>query len=430
MDVAGISEVVGVNVAAVGGGASVTVHGSSMGKTGYTGRGREGGTGCEGTEWVSDSAVRCRVGEGAGGTRRAVVTAGGRGGSVTDAWSTDVAGMSVKGGVNVVGVGGASVTVHGWSMGKTGYTGRVREGGTGCEGTEWVCDSSLRCMVSEGRGGSRRAVITGGVGRAGSLTHAWSVDLGSLSGGCSRCNVAVVPPSFVTVFGSGFGFISVSFGARLGFSSVTQTSWFSDSSISCVPSSGLMRTSGFVITSAMLHGSRSVAFSYELQVSSVKSVNYAVNINRVFSMMGSGFGQNQGSMQVRLHFTSCRNTKWSSTSTVNCKISTGAGQSSRTIVTAHNIVASASGVVSFDSLMARSPTAVNLLPAGDQRLTVFGFGFSGPLVSVNTRILQTACSATIWISITSLSLKVFFLNRFPSGLQFENSMMMFANKIR
>ena len=40
VDVAGLSEVVGLNVAAVGGGASVTVHGSSMGKTGYTGRGR------------------------------------------------------------------------------------------------------------------------------------------------------------------------------------------------------------------------------------------------------------------------------------------------------------------------------------------------------------------------------------------------------
>ncbi len=77
----------------------MTVNGWSMGKTGYTGRARGVHTGME---WVSASAVRCRVGEGGGGTRRAVVTAGGRAGRVTEAWSTDVPGVSVMGGVNVV----------------------------------------------------------------------------------------------------------------------------------------------------------------------------------------------------------------------------------------------------------------------------------------------------------------------------------------
>ena len=42
----------------------MTVHGGGMGTRGYTGQGREGGTGCEGTEWVSDTSVRCKVGAG------------------------------------------------------------------------------------------------------------------------------------------------------------------------------------------------------------------------------------------------------------------------------------------------------------------------------------------------------------------------------
>ena len=324
------------------------------------------------------------------------------------AWSVDVAGLSEVVGLNVAAVGGgASVTVHGSSMGKTGYTGRGRGGHTGWEGTAWVSDSSLKCMLSGSAGGSGRAVLTGG-GRAGSLTQAWSVDVAGFSAVCNFGNIAVVNPYSATVSGVGLGLVSFSVSARLGVSSSLQTRWFSDSSLSCVPSSGMISTSGFVITSAVLLGSRSDAFSYELQISSLKRVNFAVNVVSVTSTFGSGFGQVEGSMNVRLHFTSSRSTAWVSTSSINCQISTGSGQSFRTSVTANIIAASTSNVVSFDSRMVRPLSAVNLLPAGDRMLTVFGFGFSDSLVSLNVRILQTGCSATVWISVTSLKIKVFF----------------------
>ena len=336
------------------------------------------------------------------------MTGGGRAGSLTQAWSVDVAGLSEVVGLNVAAVGGgASVTVHGSSMGKTGYTGRGRGGRTGCEGTEWVSASAVRCRASGSTGGSRRAMLTVGR-RAGSLTQAWSVDVAGFSAVGNFGNVAVVNPSSVTVSGVGWGLVSFSVSARLGVSSIVQTRWFSDSSLSCVPSSGMIRTSGFVITSAVLLGSRSDAFSYELQISSLKRVNFAVNVVSVISTFGSGFGQVEGSMNVRLHFTSSRTTAWVSTSSINCQVSTGSGQSFRTSVTANIIAASTSNVVSFDSHMGRSLSAVNLLPAGDRMLTVFGFGFSDSLVSLNARILQTGCSATVWISVTSLKIKVLF----------------------
>ena len=58
------------------GSASVTVHGSSLGLVAFTALGRVGQTGCEGTEWESETSVRCLVGHGSRGTRRAVMTAG------------------------------------------------------------------------------------------------------------------------------------------------------------------------------------------------------------------------------------------------------------------------------------------------------------------------------------------------------------------
>ena len=66
------------------GSASVTVHGSGLGLVAFTALGRVGQTGCEGTEWESETSVRCLVGHGARGTRRVVMTAGEREGAAAD----------------------------------------------------------------------------------------------------------------------------------------------------------------------------------------------------------------------------------------------------------------------------------------------------------------------------------------------------------
>jgi hypothetical protein len=52
-------------------------------------------------EWPSDSWIRCKVSESSGGSWRAVLTVGGRAGSLTEAWSVDVAGISEVVGLNV-----------------------------------------------------------------------------------------------------------------------------------------------------------------------------------------------------------------------------------------------------------------------------------------------------------------------------------------
>ena len=74
---------------------------------------------------------------------------------MTQAWSGDVGMMSVIDGSNRGGTGSGSVTVHGAGMGLVSvYTGRAREGQTGCEATEWESETSVRCQVSEGGRGS------------------------------------------------------------------------------------------------------------------------------------------------------------------------------------------------------------------------------------------------------------------------------------
>ena len=138
---------------------------------GYTGRAREGQTGCEATEWVVGDIDEV-PGRGGRGTRRVVMTAGERGGSVTQAWSADMGRMSVMvDGRTGRGRVGASVTVHGAGMGLVTYTGRAREGQTGCEATEWGIGhvGEVHGRAWELRG-TRRVVMTAQGMQSGSVT--------------------------------------------------------------------------------------------------------------------------------------------------------------------------------------------------------------------------------------------------------------------
>ena len=55
----------------------------------------------------------------------------------------------------------------------------VRFGETGCEGTEWESETSVRCLIGHVGRGSRRVAVTG-AGVSASLTEAWSADSPSL----------------------------------------------------------------------------------------------------------------------------------------------------------------------------------------------------------------------------------------------------------
>eukprot|EP00961_Rhodomonas_salina_P250271 3383300-Rhodomonas_salina.1 len=69
-----------------------------------------GHSGCESTEWESETSVRCQTGGGVRGTRRVTMTVGERSGSVTGVWSTDLSAVSSMRRTNRAGTGSTSVT--------------------------------------------------------------------------------------------------------------------------------------------------------------------------------------------------------------------------------------------------------------------------------------------------------------------------------
>ena len=85
VDVGYIKSVVIVNIPKTGI-ANMIIIGAGLGQFSLTQTTRKGNTKCEGTEWESETSVRCMVGQGARTTRRAVITAGKGLGTMSQAW--------------------------------------------------------------------------------------------------------------------------------------------------------------------------------------------------------------------------------------------------------------------------------------------------------------------------------------------------------
>ena len=203
------------------------------GAGGVTALGREGQTGCEGTEWESETSVRCMMGSGTWGTLIAVVTAGGRGGSISMAVSMDSGMVDKVGRSNTGGTGSASITVHGSGLGLAGLTATGRGGQTDCEGTSWIAETSIRCMTGGQRArGSASAVVTIGE-RSGSKTEGCSFDIQGLSA-VSRSNLVGTGSASVTVHGSGLGLASLTALVRGGQTGCEGTKWESETSARCM----------------------------------------------------------------------------------------------------------------------------------------------------------------------------------------------------
>ena len=225
------------------GSTSVTVHGVGLGLVMYTGEGRAGQTGCEATEWESQTAVRCQVGAGARGSRRAVVTAGHRVGSLSRALSLDTSVLSQVSSGNRAGTGSASVTIQGMGLGATMLTLQARAGETGCESSGWKSDTSVQCKVSHGVRGTRRAVLTLGETYR-SLSGAWSVDIGvtGLRLANSTNNTLSNHPGtgslYITVRGADMGLAAMTMKSRGGGTGCEATDWEAETSVRCLASHG------------------------------------------------------------------------------------------------------------------------------------------------------------------------------------------------
>jgi hypothetical protein len=385
--------------------ASVTVHGSSLGLVGFTAMGRVGETGCEGTEWESETTVRCLVGHGARGTRRVVMTAGERGGSMSEGYSVEAASMSVMRRGNHGGTGSASMTVHGSSLGLVALTALGRMGQTGCEGTGWESETSVRCLVGQGIRGTRRVVMTAGE-RTGSGSAMYSVDVGSMS--VTRgSNLAGLGSASVTVHGAGLGLGALTALGRMGQTGCEGTEWESETSVQCRMAQGARGTRRVVMTAGERTGSGSAMYCVDVGSMSVtRGSNLAGTGSASVTVLGAGLGLVALTALGRMGQTGCEGTGWESETSVQCRVGHGARGTRRVAVTAGERVGSLSQVTSFDAGSVCISRRINRAGTGSASVTVLGAGLGLVGFTGMVRSGQTGCEGTEWESETSVQCRV------------------------
>ena len=326
---------------------------------------------------------------------------------MTQAWSGDVGMMSVVDGYNRAGTGSASVTVHGAGMGLVTYTGRAREGQTGCEATEWESETSVRCLESHGGRGSLRMLLTSG-GSACSFSNGLTLDSPSV---CvlSVTNGPGTGKSSIVVFGASFNVDSHSAHSRVGFSSSESSLWLSETSVQCRSAAGSNHPGvmlGAVVTAGVRVGSMSRAFTFNSPISSFYPANQPLRVRSgipSLTIYGSDFGTSDSSAAGRVGHSSTQASFWISDSVLFCMVSAGMLSSMPASVTVSGAVDSATMVLSYD--IPQVKLAIRSVQSSGTVLHAVGTNLGFVQASHASRLSQTACESTEWASDTLLLCK-------------------------
>jgi hypothetical protein len=314
------------------GSASITVHGAMLGHVTLTHKGRIEHTANEATEWESETSLRCLTGQGKRQSRRVLITAGERSGSVTQSWSLDLVSISTLHHCNAAMTGSASLTIHGSDIGLISYTGHLRGGNSGSESTRWESDTTVRCLLQFGVRGTRRVVLTTGM-HVGTATQILSYDIPSLSV-MFPTNNPTTGKLLCTLRGSFIGLVDDSQAGRIGGSACERTVWQADTGLLCKVPAGIRGTRQIIATTGQRDGTRTQIFSYDNEgASSLGPLNAAATGSQVVTVSGLRFGIKDYTNKVRFGLTACEQTTWISDSTVLALIAAGVRSSRRVAIT-------------------------------------------------------------------------------------------------
>ncbi|KAJ1475837.1 hypothetical protein T484DRAFT_1827001 [Baffinella frigidus] len=374
------------------GSVSMTVVGSGMGHSDYTGASRVGATACEASGWESDSSMCCLSSGGVFGTLSVAVTAGNRAGSVTEGLSYESVTVNSVEGVNLATDMSSNVTLMGSGLGEADYSAAGRVGATSCEGSTWVSDTCVRCQSSTGVGRSQRVSVTAGL-HVGSAIEVHSYEGAGLVN--NGTNFATATGGEVALMGSGLGVADYSAEGRVGATACEGSNWASDSSLVCMAASGIGQTLSSTVTVGVQVGSLIKAGSYTSYdaptLFSAITANLPLAVVASVTLSGSGLGLADYSPASRVGGTAGEASVWHSDTTLSCKAAPGVGSTLRVSVTA---AATSGSALSYDR-----PTPSSLLGnigntqrgGGSVSLTVLGSGMGNSDTTTRGRISGTAC---------------------------------------
>ena len=182
----------------------------------------------------------------------------------------------------------------------------------------------------------------------------------------------------------------------MGGTSSEYTAWNSATQIVCKFSDGIDRSKALTLTHVSSSSTISLVFTYDVQTIHETTHNSKVTQSIIpFVATGLSYSLHDFSHRLRVGFTSCEETVWSSDTVMSClKLSSGVGHLVRASLTATERRCTTTTIFSYDqaAVVSLHQNKSNLLIG----LEGFNFGISTRCLRI--RLASTSCKQSNWIS--------------------------------
>ena len=387
------------------GSASVTIFGAFFPAFDCTISIRSVVTACESSDWSSSSALRCRASLSTLRTRVSAFTVGRQVGCHTSAFSIYSPSISSRTFQNLASTGAILATFHGSGLGLSSRTASQRFGSTTVTRSIWLSDTGISGRAGYGLRHSRSVLVS--VGQVSSTSTSLFSFLQCMLSIISVTNSAPTGTVSLTLTGAQMGMAAASSSARAAISSCETSQWKSDTAVRCLAVSSISQSRRVVITSGCLLSSTTQSFSFNaLQLSAAGMYSNSFPfVPQMLTLYGLAFGIFDNSPLARVGLTACESSKWTSQSSLLCRISSGMATNDHITVTVGMVHSTISRVLIYDSPVISSAFAQNCAPSDPIQTTVFGLNFGKASLSNKLRIGGTPCDISLWISDTAMLCK-------------------------
>ena len=377
---------------------------------------------CVTSSWTSDSAVRCVTSAGTSSLQVVTMEVTQLIGSAQSFFSFDAPVITASTANSPTDWlnGPASVTVAGANFG-VGVLPElervVRFGGTACSTYSWNSDTLITCSSVIGWGSKLTPTVeVQGSRNIGTLFQAFTFDAPVICD-MKMPNAATSSGTTVTVLGKNFLTTDHSPTIRVGLSLCMTSSWSTATSLQCGTPLGSGKDYKASVTIEDLVGSQLMLFTFNAPVvTATFRPNGPTSSGAVVTIVGANFGPTNTDPEAKLGSTKCKETKWTSTTSITCLTPPGINSNSPTAVSVNvaGQVGLRTGFFTFDAPVVTDVRTFNGPTKAGVGIIVNGFNFaeSGdintlPLPSI---VVGQGTCLTDWLSATALSCK-----KTPSG---------------
>ena len=317
--------------------------------------------------------------------------------------------------------GGVSISIMGSYFGPVDANPRLgggilRErvgliGSSTCQSTTWTSDSSLSCITSSGISPALKVGLTiedqtAMISRPSTMglfsVDAPSVARASIGGNSSKTGTnSPTLSGLIVLTGADYGLCDFTPSVQV-VSACSSTTWTSDSVVSCRMAQGFLSGQDVSITVGVSTGSLTDALSFDVPViTSMNNSNARATGGSSISLTGLDFGFYDSSSRMRMGYTACQASVWTSDSSMTCTIPSGFYQSlTMTLSVGNDQVATMPLLWSYDMPIILSSAVVSD-PTSDI-LTLDGINFGVWDNTIQADIGQLGCATTSWISDSSV----------------------------